>query len=263
MTRALWRSAILGAAGWSMLASWLAWPAAAEVKMENPRVAEAARLMTAFAERTGLDPEGPGKRYLWTDAFAVCNFVGLAEVTGEERYRGLAVRLVDRVHHTLGRHRADDSRKGWLSGLDDRRAEEHPTLGGLRIGKELPERRPQDPFDERLEWDRDGQYFHYLTRWMHALDVVARATREPRFNRWGRELAAAAHDGFTSDPQGPDAAHGVEDEHRSGRGRWCRQWGFTIRSRAWSPCSSSRPRPPPSTPAPGRISGGRRPASPR
>ena len=33
----------------------------------------------------------------------------------------------------------------------------HPPLtkGGLRIGKEMNERRPGDPLDERLEWDRD------------------------------------------------------------------------------------------------------------
>jgi hypothetical protein len=34
----------------------------------------------------------------------------------------------------------------------------------LRIGKQLAERRPGERFDERLEWERDGQYFHYLTR---------------------------------------------------------------------------------------------------
>jgi hypothetical protein len=156
--------------------------------------------MDGFAERTGLTSARPQQRYLWTDAFAVCNFLGLARATGEERYRELALRLVDRVHHTLGRHRPDDRRQGWISGLDDAGAREHPTRGGLRIGKKLPERGPHDPFDDRLEWDRDGQYFHYLTRWMHALDLVARATGEARFNRWARELATAAHDAFTFDP---------------------------------------------------------------
>ncbi len=66
----------------------------------------------------------------------------------------------------------------------------------MRIGKELPERRPWEPFDQRLEWDRDGQYFHYLTKWMHALDQVAIATRDPRFNVWARELAEVAHAAF-------------------------------------------------------------------
>ena len=28
------------------------------------------------------------------------------------------------------------------------------------------------PVDERLEWDRDGQYFHYLTKWMHTRQSV-------------------------------------------------------------------------------------------
>jgi len=71
----------------------------------------------------------------------------------------------------IGRHRADDPRRGL-----DQRARRGGRLGGLRIGKPLPERGAGEPVDERLEWDRDGQYFHYLTKWMHALDQVARAT---------------------------------------------------------------------------------------
>ncbi len=161
------------------------------------RTSEAIRLMMGFADRTGLTGDGPQRRYLWTDAFAVCNFLALARATGEQRYEELALRLVDRVHHTLGKHRADDSRAGWLSGLDERAGEAHPTRGGLRIGKKLPERRPGEPFDDELEWERDGQYFHYLTKWMHALDQVARSTRQPFFNLWARELARAAYHAFS------------------------------------------------------------------
>jgi hypothetical protein len=90
---------------------------------------------------------------------------------------------------------------GWISGLSEREGELHPTRGGLRIGKRLPERRRDEPFDERLEWERDGQYFHYLTKWMHALDQVARATRDPRFNTWARELAEVAHTSFSYRPR--------------------------------------------------------------
>ena len=132
--------------------------------MPDPRIEEAAALMTSFAARTGLDAAHSKQRYLWTDAFAVCNFLGLARLTGEQRYTELALRLVDQVHHTLGRHRDDDPRTGWISGLSEREGEAHPTRGGLRIGKKLPERGPNDPIDEALEWDRDGQYFHYLTK---------------------------------------------------------------------------------------------------
>ena len=131
--------------------------------MAKPRTQEAIALMMDFAHRTGLTSGQPPRRYLWTDAFAVCNLLGLAGETGQDRYRELALRLVDRVHLTLGRHRQDDPRTGWISGLGEREGKVHPTRGGLRIGKELPERRPDEPFDERLEWDRDGQYFHYLT----------------------------------------------------------------------------------------------------
>jgi len=157
----------------------------------------ASDLMLRFAERTGLASEKPQRRYLWTDAFAVTNFLGLARATKEQRYADLALRLVDAVHRTLGRYRDDDSRKGWISGLGEKEGELHPTRGGLRIGKALPERKPEEPFDERLEWDRDGQYFHYLTKWMHALDQMARFTKRNVFNEWARELAARADAAFT------------------------------------------------------------------
>lgn len=173
--------------------------------MSDPRTAEASALMLSFGRRTGLDSNHPPRRYLWTDAFAVCNFLGLARATTEQRYTELALRLVDQVHHVLGRHRDDDPRSGWISGLSAHEGEAHPTRGGLRIGKRLPERSQAEPFDERLEWERDGQYFHYLTKWMHALDQVSRATGDPRFNAWARELAAIAHDAFTY-PPAPDPA---------------------------------------------------------
>ena len=152
--------------------------------------AQARELMRCFAERTGLASARAPERYLWTDAFAVCNFVGLGEIEA-------ALRLVNQVHHTLGRHRGDDGRRGWISGLDARAGEAHPTRGGLRIGKKLRERTPAEPLDERLEWERDGQYFHYLTKWMHALDQVTRETGQPMYRDWARELAATAHRAFT------------------------------------------------------------------
>lgn len=170
--------------------------------MLDPRTERAAELMTRFADRTGVTSTHPPRRYLWTDAFAVCNFLGLCSVTGEGRYTELALRLVESVHRVLGRHRADDPRSGWISGRGPREGEAHPTCGGLRIGKPLPERGPGERMDERLEWDRDGQYFHYLTKWMHALDQLARATGQSLFNVWARELADAAHRAFVYSPPG-------------------------------------------------------------
>jgi hypothetical protein len=158
-------------------------------------------IMTEFADLTGLSSAGKApRRYLWTDAFAVCNFLELYHQTGAEKYKDLALRLVDQVHNILGRHREDDPRTGWISGLDEREGKMHPTIGGLRIGKKLNERGPADPLDERLEWDRDGQYYHYLTKWMHALDCVSRVTGDPTYNMWATELAKTAHTAFTYVP---------------------------------------------------------------
>jgi hypothetical protein len=173
-----------------------------EAAMEEARRTRAIELLTQFAERTGVTGERPPERYLWTDAFAVCTFLGLGRSTGEARFKEIALSLIDQVHRTLGRHRADDARKGWLSGIDEREGEAHPTRGGLRIGKKLPERAAGEPLDEELEWDRDGQYFHYITKWMHALDQAARSAGRPEFNRWARELAEAAHRAFTFEPRG-------------------------------------------------------------
>jgi hypothetical protein len=156
----------------------------------------ARHLMDEFAEATGLSGGRPARRYLWTDAFAVCNFLGLHRRSGEGRHLDLALRLVDQVHHVLGRYRPDDPRQGWIGGRTEGEGERHPTRGGLRIGKPLPERAPGDPYDARLEWDRDGQYFHYLTQWLHALHQVYRHTGQPIFHTWAVELAEAAHAAF-------------------------------------------------------------------
>lgn len=157
----------------------------------------AQQLMLDFADSTGLTGEASSRRYLWTDAFAVRNFLALYRRFGENRYLELAVRLVDQVHHILGRHRDDDARSGWISGLSDKEGELHPTRGGLRIGKPLNERNPNEPLVSVLEWDRDGQYFHYLTQWMRTLHQMAQVTGEDRYEQWAIELAACAHDAFT------------------------------------------------------------------
>jgi hypothetical protein len=155
-------------------------------------------LMKEFTLETGLEPvSSHPKRYLWTDSFAVCNFLELSHQFHDKRYLDLALGLVDQVHHTLGRHRNDVSTKGWISGLEERKGELHPTRGGLRIGKELPERRPGEPLDEHLEWERDGQYYHYLTKWMHALNHMAKVTKDSKFILWATELAKTAHKSFT------------------------------------------------------------------
>ena len=172
-------------------------------------------IMIEFALSTGLSPasEYP-RRYLWTDAFATCNFLELYRQTGEDKYKNLALLLLDQVHNVLGRHREGDSRAGWISGLDEQEGKIHPTSGGLRIGKNMNERSPSDRFDEQLEWDRDGQYYHYLTKWMHALNRVSQTTADNSYNIWAIELAKTAHARFTYIP--------------SSGGQICMYWKMSI-----------------------------------
>ncbi len=168
---------------------------------QNSSLSMAIEIMTEFANLTGMTQEGKvPRRYLWTDAFAVCNFLDLYRQTGDSRYKDLALLLVDQVHNILGRHREDDSRTGWISGLDEEEGQSHPTKGGLRIGKKMNERGPFDSFNESLEWDRDGQYYHYLTKWMHALNCVSRVTGDRTYNTWAIELAKTVHARFVYVP---------------------------------------------------------------
>jgi len=178
---------------------------------ERRRIACADALLRAFALRTGVDQgdggsgDGdPTRRYLWTDAFAVLASLGLHRRTGQAAYLERAVRIVTLVHETLGRHRDDDPdrRTGWISGLGETAGSLRPTVGGLRIGKPRPERRAGEVLDERLEWDRDGQYFHYLTKWMLALNALSRATGDPEPNMQAIELAHAAAAAFIHRPRG-------------------------------------------------------------
>ena len=174
-------------------------------------VLRAHELLEGFAARTGVSSDVPPRRYLWTDAFAVCTLLELGRATSDRECDRLAGALVAQVHDVLGRHRPDDRRTGWISGLGEDEGRAHPTRGGLRIGKPRPERERGERYDEREEWDRDGQYFHYLTRWMHALARAGEAAgvRDERslgasresLLRWAIELAETAHARFAHAPR--------------------------------------------------------------
>ena len=158
-------------------------------------------IMSDFADSTGLTCASHGpRRYLWTDAFAVCNYLELYRQTGDVEELQLALKLVDQVHSTLGKHHKDSENSGWLSGLDEDQACLHPTIAGLRIGKQLNERQAHEVYDDQLEWERDGQYFHYLTKWMFALNRVSQVTGKSIYNQWALELARVAHAAFTYIP---------------------------------------------------------------
>ena len=150
-------------------------------------------LMDAYALRTGLngDDTKAFQRYLWTDAFAVKTFLGLSDIYGKKEYSDKARRLTELVHRKLGRFGLTDPRRGWISGLPDAEGQAHPTAGGLRIGKTLREHQPSEPLDERLEWERDGQYFHYNTRWIGSLQKMAEETGDKEYLYQAAELLLA------------------------------------------------------------------------
>jgi hypothetical protein len=132
---------------------------------------------------TWTAPEHPSAgghrgRYLWTDAFGVVNFLTLYKETSKPSYLELAKSLVRTVHNVLGRTRDGTAR---LPGATD----EEPLNGGLRIGK-----------TDAAGSDGDGQYHHYLTLWMFALNRLALAAGDVHFNDLAIQLAKAIHPRF-------------------------------------------------------------------
>lgn len=178
-----------------------------EAKTTGPRLAS--RLLGAFLERTGAGGAAPAqRRYLWTDAHAVIALLGLHAESPGDGHLARAVALAHDVHAVLGRFAPGDARRGWISGLPEEEGARRPTVAGLRIGKPMPERPTgatvSEAIDDPSEWERDGQYFHYLVKWMHALDRLARATGEAGWCVHGAALARAACAGFlVRDPDGP------------------------------------------------------------
>ncbi|KZO91092.1 hypothetical protein CALVIDRAFT_506161 [Calocera viscosa TUFC12733] len=127
--------------------------------------------------------DGHRGRYLWTDAFGVLNFITFYKETREQRYLFLAARLISTVHDVLGRERDGRSR---LPGA----TEANPVAGGLRIGKEQEDGE-----------DGDGQYHHYLTLWMFALNRMALASQDQVYNDLAISLAQTIHPAFVYDRQ--------------------------------------------------------------
>jgi hypothetical protein len=121
---------------------------------------------------------GHNGRYLWNDAFGLVNFITLYHETEEPAYLRYAEALASSVHRVLGRTRDGSD---YLPGA----SKTNPLGGGLRIGK-LESEGP----------DCDGQYFHYLSIWMFALNRLSRATREPEYNQMAIQLAQVAHKAF-------------------------------------------------------------------
>lgn len=180
-------------------------------------VPDAAAATTAPATTPWTPPPasaGHRGRYLWTDAFGVLNFLtlhhhhaaarcntntntdtdsgngsGSGATTTTAPYLNYATALAQAVHDTLGRTRDGSAR---LPGATDA----DPTGGGLRIGKEEAE----GP-------DGDGQYHHYLTLWMYALNRLAVAWRGEkeeeeearRWNGYAVRLMQVIHPAFVHD----------------------------------------------------------------
>jgi hypothetical protein len=96
-----------------------------------------------------------GRRYLWTDAFGVVLLVSLYRELGEVEHLAQAKELVAEVERVLGRRR------------------------GIRIGEAS---------------DRDGQYYHYLAKWLFALYRLGEI--EPSYRTRAIELVRETHDAF-------------------------------------------------------------------
>jgi hypothetical protein len=83
------------------------------------RFKQAQTIMHKFALPSGLFPVGANQsrshRYLWTDAFAVCNYLGFYRQSAQPVWLQQVKDLVAQVHQTFGQHRPQGGYHGWLS----------------------------------------------------------------------------------------------------------------------------------------------------
>ena len=170
--------------------------------MENPRIAEAARLMTAFCgAHRARPPTAPRS--------AICGPTPSRSATSSG-WRGRRRGALPRTGAAPGRSRASHARPA-SRGRQPRRlaerprrrsAERHPTRGGLRIGKALPERRPQ----RTLRRDARVGPRRPVLPLPHAVDArarqVARATVQPRLQRWAKRARRRRARAFSIRPAG-------------------------------------------------------------
>ena len=130
------------------------------------------------SDEAGLCSDGIQRRYLWTDAFGVLcytslanrcccseNYIGKGEEEEEEeaskKYHEAANKLIDVVHSCLGTPRSTTKKK---EDDDMTKCKISPTgYVGLRIGK-VHTRKITD-----YGMTYDGQYFHYIDKWLFAL----------------------------------------------------------------------------------------------
>lgn len=135
------------------------------------RIQKSQTIMDQFAMKPGLSYDSHSQKshapihYLWTDAFAVCNYLGLYHQSAKPLFLEQAVRMVEQVHYRLAKPRKDNNKTGWVNGFNE---------------------------GQFLEWQED----HCLTKWMHALNCVSRDTGDSKYNRWALELAKTAFNAF-------------------------------------------------------------------
>ena len=114
---------------------------------------------------------GHQRRYLWTDAFGVLAYTSMAQAYSQpptnnpqqaQRYQDAADRLIQVVHQCLGTPRSQQ---------DHMQVDPNSPTGfvGLRIGK--VETRKVTDYGMQL----DGQYWHYIDKWLLALERAGHA----------------------------------------------------------------------------------------
>ncbi|CEM34200.1 unnamed protein product [Vitrella brassicaformis CCMP3155] len=139
----------------------------------------------------GPTSQGSQRRYLWTDAFAVCNYVSLAHRAGQEgdgqlraMYLTMAARLIDTVHASLGTPRSEEypmipSEHNSPSGFK-----------GLRIGKVDPNTDPG--------MRADGMYWHYVDKWLFALLRMYNESDDAKYLNAAVSIVKDIHESFVA-----------------------------------------------------------------
>ena len=145
----------------------------------------AAAILRGYAGRTGLAPaSGTPTRYLWTTRSRSARTSGSTRRPANPPVAPARSRWSSRSTPSSGAAGAR-RRTGWIGNLPSEGAiHRRPQVSGSA------DRSPNAGPSNRSttgSMDRDGQYYHYLTKWTHALCRASRVTGDPVYGVWAAE----------------------------------------------------------------------------
>jgi len=157
----------------------------------------------AKIDEAGVSMYG-SRRYLWTDAFGILNFISQSKATTnsneKDQYLGAAKMLINSVFQTLGNPRDDSDRYPMCPVLSENK--KVMRYKGLRIGKVSAMIASKGVARSDMGMEHDGMYWHYIDKMLYALSRYVIETHDLFILKRALHLIIDLHPAFFIPHQG-------------------------------------------------------------